>query len=479
MDGEPGLHAHRPARRRDEGVGADRAVVRAGARRRSSASTRRRVRKRRFHLHVPAGAVPKDGPSAGITMTTALASLLTGRPVKPDVGMTGEVTLQGRVLPIGGVKQKVLAAHRAGLTDVVIPFDNEPDLDDVPESVRAVIQFHPVKDVREVAPGGVELGAVQLAYIRARERVARRQSRDRDRWGRGHRARHRRAFRKRGCARWSWARSIPVAPVRRRLRSARKPSQSCATCATKTPRRVGHDRPRRVRPHRRAREQRRSLRRPPRCVPRTIRCRLARPLRGQPRACVALHPCRAPRPTRTGRRRQRRQRVDDRSVPRDPDVRGVLRVQVRDHRLHAQHCSRVRADGIRVNAIAPDVTETLQVPYSQWVGPEEEHMIPAWVPLWPLRPTGRRRGRGAIPRVRTLGVRHRYHRACRRRHLRGRAAGSRPRRVGGRIDHGDPDASFRGAGAAHNRTVVPTHLAHIRVRRAARRGRTDGHWRAR
>ena len=106
--------------------------------------------KRRFHLHVPSGAVPKDGPSAGITMTTALASLLTGRPVKPGVGMTGEVTLQGRVLPIGGLKQKVLAAHRAGLTDVVIPVDNEADLDDVPDSVRDEIRFHPVKDVREV-----------------------------------------------------------------------------------------------------------------------------------------------------------------------------------------------------------------------------------------------------------------------------------------------------------------------------------------
>jgi len=106
--------------------------------------------KRRFHVHVPAGAVPKDGPSAGITMTTALASLLTGRPVKPGVAMTGEVTLQGRVLPIGGLKQKVLAAHRAGLTDVVIPFDNEGDLDDVPEAVRDAIHFHPVTDVRDV-----------------------------------------------------------------------------------------------------------------------------------------------------------------------------------------------------------------------------------------------------------------------------------------------------------------------------------------
>jgi ATP-dependent Lon protease len=105
---------------------------------------------RRFHLHVPSGAVPKDGPSAGITMTTALASLVTGRPVKPEFGMTGEVTLQGRVLPIGGLKQKVLAAHRAGLTDVIMPFDNEPDIDDVPEAVREVMHFHPVKDVREV-----------------------------------------------------------------------------------------------------------------------------------------------------------------------------------------------------------------------------------------------------------------------------------------------------------------------------------------
>jgi len=105
---------------------------------------------RKFHLHVPSGAIPKDGPSAGITMTTALASLVTGRPVRPEVAMTGEVTLQGRVLPIGGLKQKVLAAHRAGITDVVMPFDNEPDIDDVPEAVRDAITFHPVRNVREV-----------------------------------------------------------------------------------------------------------------------------------------------------------------------------------------------------------------------------------------------------------------------------------------------------------------------------------------
>ena len=110
----------------------------------------------RFHVHVPAGAVPKDGPSAGVTMTTALVSLLTGETVRPAVGMTGEVTLQGRVLPIGGVKQKVLAAHRAGLTEVILPKRNEGDLDDVPEQVRAEMRFHLADDVRDVL--GVALG---------------------------------------------------------------------------------------------------------------------------------------------------------------------------------------------------------------------------------------------------------------------------------------------------------------------------------
>ena len=99
---------------------------------------------------MPAGAVPKDGPSAGVTMVTALASLLTGRPVKSTVGMTGEVTLQGRVLPIGGLKQKVLAAHAAGLTEVILPARNAPDLDDVPADVREQMPFHPVASVSEV-----------------------------------------------------------------------------------------------------------------------------------------------------------------------------------------------------------------------------------------------------------------------------------------------------------------------------------------
>jgi ATP-dependent Lon protease len=116
---------------------------------------------RRFHVHVPAGAVPKDGPSAGVTMTTALVSLLTGRAVRATVGMTGEVTLQGRVLPIGGVKQKVLAAHRAGLTEVIVPARNEADLEDVPDAVRDAMTFHVASDIGQVldvalAPAGGE-----------------------------------------------------------------------------------------------------------------------------------------------------------------------------------------------------------------------------------------------------------------------------------------------------------------------------------
>jgi len=109
-----------------------------------------------FHVHVPAGAIPKDGPSAGITMTTAIASLLSGRPVRHTVGMTGEVTLQGRVLPIGGLKQKVLAAHAAGLTDVILPERNRPDLDDVPEDVREQMTFHPVMTIGEVLEHALE-----------------------------------------------------------------------------------------------------------------------------------------------------------------------------------------------------------------------------------------------------------------------------------------------------------------------------------
>jgi ATP-dependent Lon protease len=112
--------------------------------------------KTEFHVHVPAGAIPKDGPSAGVTMVTALASLLSGRPVKHTVGMTGEVTLQGRVLPIGGLKQKALAANAAGLTDVIMPERNRGDLDDIPEEVREQMTFHPVMTVQEVLDRALE-----------------------------------------------------------------------------------------------------------------------------------------------------------------------------------------------------------------------------------------------------------------------------------------------------------------------------------
>jgi ATP-dependent Lon protease len=107
--------------------------------------------RQRFHVHVPAGAIPKDGPSAGITMTTALVSLLSGRSVKPTVGMTGEINLQGQVLPIGGLKQKVLAAHRLGLTEVVLPKRNEKDLEDVPDNIKADMTFHIASTYADVA----------------------------------------------------------------------------------------------------------------------------------------------------------------------------------------------------------------------------------------------------------------------------------------------------------------------------------------
>ena len=120
---------------------------------------------RGVHVHVPAGAVPKDGPSAGITMTTALASLLSGRPVRSDVAMTGEVSLTGRVLPIGGVKQKLLAAHRAGITTVLLPRRNEPDLDDVPEAVRDELTVHLVGNVREVIDLALESATAPAAAV--------------------------------------------------------------------------------------------------------------------------------------------------------------------------------------------------------------------------------------------------------------------------------------------------------------------------
>src|SRR6266568_1595222 len=125
------------------------------------------LKDRAVHVHVPAGAVPKDGPSAGVTITTALASLLSGQPVRSDVAMTGEVSLTGRVLPIGGVKQKLLAAHRAGITTVLIPERNEPDLDDVPADVRRKLTIHPVSDVREVLQTALESSRASAATAAA------------------------------------------------------------------------------------------------------------------------------------------------------------------------------------------------------------------------------------------------------------------------------------------------------------------------
>jgi ATP-dependent Lon protease len=109
-----------------------------------------------FHLHIPAGAQPKDGPSAGVTIATALTSLISGRLVKPGLGMTGEITLRGQVLPIGGLKEKVLAAHRNGLHTVVLPKRNEPDLEDVPEEIQKAMQFILAENVEEVLAAALE-----------------------------------------------------------------------------------------------------------------------------------------------------------------------------------------------------------------------------------------------------------------------------------------------------------------------------------
>jgi ATP-dependent Lon protease len=113
-------------------------------------------RKSDIHLHIPAGAIPKDGPSAGITMATALASLLTGRPIKQELGMTGEITLRGKVLPVGGIKEKILAAARFGLKTVILPKHNEADLDDVPQTVREQMNFILVDTVDEVLAAALD-----------------------------------------------------------------------------------------------------------------------------------------------------------------------------------------------------------------------------------------------------------------------------------------------------------------------------------
>jgi ATP-dependent Lon protease len=105
---------------------------------------------REFHIHVPQGAIPKDGPSAGVTMVTTLVSLLTNTPIRNDVAMTGEITLRGRVLPIGGTRDKILAAVRAGITDIIIPHSNEPDLEEIDASTKAKVNIHLVKEIEQV-----------------------------------------------------------------------------------------------------------------------------------------------------------------------------------------------------------------------------------------------------------------------------------------------------------------------------------------
>ena len=130
--------------------------------------------KQTLHIHVPAGATPKDGPSAGVTMATAMASLLTGRPVRRDMAMTGEITLRGRVLPIGGLKSKLLAAHLAGVKTVLIPKRNEKDLTEVPEEVRTQLRLIPVETMDEVLAEALIDAPRPAARIKA-ERAARQQ----------------------------------------------------------------------------------------------------------------------------------------------------------------------------------------------------------------------------------------------------------------------------------------------------------------
>jgi len=122
-----------------------------------------------IHLHIPAGATPKDGPSAGVTMATALVSLMTGKLVRSDVGMTGEITLRGQVLPVGGIKEKVLAAHRAGLKTIILPRDNEPDLDELPEEVQKAIHFIPVDTVDEVLKNAIDSSVAKLSKKRVKQ----------------------------------------------------------------------------------------------------------------------------------------------------------------------------------------------------------------------------------------------------------------------------------------------------------------------
>jgi ATP-dependent Lon protease len=133
-------------------------------------------RNRDIHIHMPAGATPKDGPSAGIAIATSVISALTGVPVRGDVAMTGEITLRGRVLPIGGLKEKSVAAHRNKVSDVIIPYGNTRDVDELPEEVRAAVRFHPVKTMDEVLAIAMRGDALRKAAEKRESRVARARS---------------------------------------------------------------------------------------------------------------------------------------------------------------------------------------------------------------------------------------------------------------------------------------------------------------
>jgi ATP-dependent Lon protease len=124
-----------------------------------------------LHMHIPAGAIPKDGPSAGVAMFIALASLFTNRPVRPDVGMTGEISLRGLVLPVGGIKEKMLAAQRAGLRTVMLPARNMRDLRDLPASTRAAMEFVPLENVDDAIRGALAVPSPEAAAAEAPERV--------------------------------------------------------------------------------------------------------------------------------------------------------------------------------------------------------------------------------------------------------------------------------------------------------------------
>ena len=150
MKGQGQAHPDRPARRRHEGVGPGRAVATRAPAPRQFGIQDDFFATHDIHVHVPEGAIPKDGPSAGITMATAMISVFTSRPVRRVVAMTGEITLRGNVLPIGGLKEKILAARRAGITTIICPKLNKKELDEVPAHLRRGMEFHLVDDVDEV-----------------------------------------------------------------------------------------------------------------------------------------------------------------------------------------------------------------------------------------------------------------------------------------------------------------------------------------